>query len=79
MNEKKGLYHVAMLDKEATMVMLNCTLLWFSQQTEKLLHLGYFHLWTLRHLLSLLDLQTQKNTQTDARTLKKSLDLILTR
>lgn len=48
MNENKRLYQVVVLWRKVTVAALNCALLWFPQQTEELLHLGYFHFWTLR-------------------------------
>lgn len=56
--ENKRLYHVVVLGDEATV--LNCALFWVPQQTEKLLHLGYFHFWTLRQVLTLFILHTHK-------------------
>lgn len=58
MNENKRLYHVLVFGREATVAVSNCALLWFPQQTEKFLHLGYFHFRTLRQLLTLLSLHT---------------------
>lgn len=39
----------------------------FPQQTEELLHLGYFHFCTLRRILTPLGLRTHTHTQTDAK------------
>lgn len=71
LNENKRLYHIAMLCREAKVTMLNCALLRFPQQTQELLHLGYFHFWTLRHFLTLLALHTHTHTITEREVKRK--------
>lgn len=60
--------HVLGFGNQALAAVLNWALLWFPQQTEKFLHLGYFHFWTLGQLLTFLSLLTHAhNTNTNRR------------
>ena len=62
MNENYRFYHVVVSAREDRVAALSCVLLWFSQKSEEeLLHLGYFHFWTLT-LLTLLALHIHTHT-----------------